>query len=215
MDIQNVSKIGINYIFRQRKYLGTSIRIRHVRFNVRKVWWCWQLRLAFCQHLEIHRSQNCWKVTELALILKKMFQSIMKIQGVGKWRDSLSVSDWMGSVWCKFAIGWSSQQGCHWSKQKRQFVGAFYWFNPQEGFLYIRKTSRDIQKSLFFRHLIKSFNVLKPSVEIRKRFEYLLRRSKIWGISSFSQFYSGFTEFRDLFHIFSWNVKIHLCIFTV
>ena len=111
------------------------------------------------------------------------------------------------------AIGWSSQQGCHWSKQKRQFVGAFYWFNSQEGFLYIRKTSRDIQKSLFFRHLIKSFNVLKPSVEIRKRFEYLLRRSKIWGISSFSQFYSGFTEFRDLFHIFSWNVKIHLCIF--
>ena len=111
------------------------------------------------------------------------------------------------------AIGWSSQQGCHWSKQKRQFVGAFYWFNSQEGFLYIRKTSRDIQKSLFFRHLIKSFNVLKPSVEIRKRFEYLLRRSKIWGISSFSQFCSGFTEFRDFFHIFSWNVKIHICIF--
>ena len=144
LDIQNVSKIGINYIFRQRKYLGTSIRIRHVRFNVRKVLWCRQLRLAFCQHLEIHRSQNCWKVTELALILKKMFQSIMKIQGVGKWRDSLSVSDWMGSVWCKFAIGWSSQQGCHWSKQKRQFVGASYWFKPQEAFLYIRKNSRDL-----------------------------------------------------------------------
>ena len=85
MDIQNVSKIGINYIFRQRKYLGTSIRIQHADLMSER---CRQLRLAFCQHLEIHRSQNCWKVTELALILKKMFQSIMKIQGVGKWRDS-------------------------------------------------------------------------------------------------------------------------------
>ena len=85
MDIQNVSKIGINYIFRQRKYLGTSIRIQHADLMSER---CRQLRLAFCQHLEIHRSQNCWKVTELALILKKMFQSIMKIHGVGKWRDS-------------------------------------------------------------------------------------------------------------------------------
>ena len=173
---------------------------------------CRQLRLAFCQHLGIHRSQNCWKVTELALILKKMFQSIINIQ---VWQNGGTKDiDWLNRLsGVSIAIGWSSQQGCHWSKQKRQFVGAFYWFNSQEGFLYIRKTSRDIQKSLFFRHLIKSFNVLKPSVEIRKRFEYLLRRSKIWGISSFSQFYSGFTEFRDLFHIFSWNVKIHLCIF--
>ena len=94
MDIQNVSKIGINYIFRQRKYLGTSIRIQHADLMSER---CRQLRLAFCQHLGIHRSQNCWKVTELALILKKMFQSIMKIQGVGKWRDSDSQTEWAQS----------------------------------------------------------------------------------------------------------------------
>ena len=95
MDIQNVSKIGINYIFRQRKYLGTSIRIQHADLMSER---CRQLRLAFCQHLGIHRSQNCWKVTELALILKKMFQSIMKIQGVGKWCDSTEWAQSGGSL---------------------------------------------------------------------------------------------------------------------
>ena len=137
LDIQNVSKIGINYIFRQRKYLGTSIRIQHADLMSER---CRQLRLAFCQHLGIHRSQNCWKVTELALILKKMFQSIINIQ---VWQNG-GTKDWLNrlSGVSYIAIGWSSQQGCHWSKQKRQFVGASYWFKPQEAFLYIRKTSR-------------------------------------------------------------------------
>ena len=107
MDIQNVSKIGINYIFRQRKYLGTSIRIRHVRYQKGQIWWCRQLRLAFCQHLEIHRSQNCWKVTELALILKKMFQSIINIQ---EWQNGGTKDiDWLNRL--------SGVSYCYWLKQ--------------------------------------------------------------------------------------------------